>query len=152
MSINTHIFIKKFVCKQIAALEEELQIEAKQQAQLRGTLDQTKSRNEDLKSEISKLQKKLRELQQTFDSQVQEWSERKYTIDRLEDENAQLRADLEKLRRQLVTLKGKIIICFILYISFLFFFSWFKVRILFSYSLLSVYVCVYRICTKIIMK
>ena len=56
----------------IDALENELQKEAKQHAHVQGTRDQVKIKNEDLKLEITKLQKKLRELQQQYDSQVHE--------------------------------------------------------------------------------
>ena len=54
----------------IKTLEDRLQKEAKQNAQVRGTLDQVKLKNEDLKLEIAKLQKKLRESQQQYESQV----------------------------------------------------------------------------------
>ena len=54
----------------IKTIEDRLQKEAKQNAQVRGTLDQVKLKNEDLKMEIAKLQKKLRESQQQYESQV----------------------------------------------------------------------------------
>ena len=54
----------------IQSLEDELQREAKQHAQVRGTLNQVKLKNDDLNQENVKLQKKLRELRQQYDSQV----------------------------------------------------------------------------------
>lgn len=84
------------------------QIELKNQAQIKGVLTQTKLRNESLKEDIAKLQRKLLDQQKNYEAQIRELTEKRALIERLEEENgyfendnADLKKELEKVREDL---------------------------------------------------
>ena len=85
-----------------------LQVELKNQAQIKGILTQTKLRNENLKEDVAKLQKKLLDQQRKYEAQIREFVEKRVLIERLEEENryyekdnADLKNELEKVREEL---------------------------------------------------
>ena len=85
-----------------------LQVELKNQAQIKGILTQTKLRNENLKEDVAKLQRKLLDQQRKYEAQIREFVEKRALIERLEEENryyekdnADLKNKLEKVREEL---------------------------------------------------